>query len=139
LDLETTGSNVYLAWSDRPFETACDINLQCNDILFLRSTDNGAHFGSTKNLSNNDGDSNNPQMDLHGSNVNYKELGESNNISSELRKSCPDGIDIYFDNVGGEHLESAIDNMKVFGRIVLCGMISQYNATSMPAGHPISF
>ena len=65
---------------------------------------------------------------------NYKELAESNNISSELRKSCPDGIDIYFDNVGGEHLEAAIDNMKVFGRIVLCGMISQYNATSMPAG-----
>jgi NADPH-dependent curcumin reductase CurA len=65
---------------------------------------------------------------------NYKELAESNNISSELRKSCPDGIDIYFDNVGGEHLEAAIDNMKAFGRIVLCGMISQYNATIMPAG-----
>jgi hypothetical protein len=69
LDLEATGSNVYLAWSDRPFETACDINSRCNDILFLRSTDNGANFGSIKNLSNNDGTSNNPQMDLHGSNV----------------------------------------------------------------------
>jgi hypothetical protein len=73
LDLEATGSNVYLAWSDRPFETACAINLRCNDILFLRSTDNGANFGSIKNLSNNNnndnGDSINPQMDLHGSNV----------------------------------------------------------------------
>jgi len=62
---------------------------------------------------------------------NYKEIGE-NNISAELRKSCPDGIDVYFDNVGGKHLEAAIDNMKTFGRIVLCGMISQYNLTSAP-------
>jgi NADPH-dependent curcumin reductase CurA len=64
---------------------------------------------------------------------NYKEVGE-NNISAELLKSCPNGIDIYFDNVGGKHLEAAIDNMKTFGRIVLCGMISQYNVTSTPAG-----
>jgi len=62
---------------------------------------------------------------------NYKEVGETN-VSAELRKSCPDGIDIYFDNVGGKHLEAAIDNMKAFGRIVLCGMISQYNLTSTP-------
>jgi NADPH-dependent curcumin reductase CurA len=63
---------------------------------------------------------------------NYKEVGE-NNIPDELRKLCPDGIDIYFDNVGGKHLEAAINNMKIFGRIVLCGMISQYNLTS-PTG-----
>jgi NADPH-dependent curcumin reductase CurA len=57
---------------------------------------------------------------------NYKNIGE-NNISSELKRACPDGIDLYFDNVGDKHLEAAIDNMKTFGRIVLCGMISQYN------------
>ncbi|MGA6989755.1 MAG: NADP-dependent oxidoreductase [Nitrososphaeraceae archaeon] len=64
---------------------------------------------------------------------NYKEVGEGN-ISAELGKSCPGRIDIYFDNVGGKHLEAAIDNMKTFGRIVLCGMISQYNLTSTPTG-----
>ena len=58
---------------------------------------------------------------------NYKEVKD---ISEHLRKICPDKIDIYFDNVGGKHLEAALDNMKTFGRIVLCGMISQYNSSS---------
>jgi NADPH-dependent curcumin reductase CurA len=58
---------------------------------------------------------------------NYKEV---NDISEHLRKICLDKIDIYFDNVGGKHLEAALDNMKTFGRIVLCGMISQYNSSS---------
>jgi len=64
---------------------------------------------------------------------NYKTVGE-NNISSELKMGCPEGIDLYFDNVGGKHLEATIDNMKAFGRIVLCGMISQYNNTIPPIG-----
>ena len=58
---------------------------------------------------------------------NYKQVDD---ISAELIKVCPDKIDIYFDNVGGKHLEAALDNMKTFGRIVLCGMISQYNSNS---------
>ena len=61
---------------------------------------------------------------------NYKNIGENKKLSSELKKACPEGIDLYFDNVGGKHLEAAIDNMKTFGRIVLCGMISQYNAVT---------
>jgi NADPH-dependent curcumin reductase CurA len=60
---------------------------------------------------------------------NYK---ATDNMSDELQKLCPDGIDVYFDNVGGTHLESAIENMNNFGRIVLCGMISIYNATRPP-------
>jgi NADPH-dependent curcumin reductase CurA len=61
--------------------------------------------------------------------INYKTIGE-NNLSSELKKGCPEGIDLYFDNVGGKHLEAALENIKTFGRIVLCGMISQYNVTA---------
>jgi NADPH-dependent curcumin reductase CurA len=57
---------------------------------------------------------------------NYRNLGEDN-ISSELKRACPNGIDLYFDNVGGKHLEAAIDNMNIFGRIALCGTTSQYN------------
>jgi NADPH-dependent curcumin reductase CurA len=59
---------------------------------------------------------------------NYRKLGEDN-ISSELKRACPNGIDLYFDNVGGKHLEAAIDNMNIFGRVALCGTTSQYNKT----------
>ncbi|KAM7191657.1 hypothetical protein V8F33_008753 [Rhypophila sp. PSN 637] len=44
-----------------------------------------------------------------------------------LQRLAPEGIDIYYENVGGEQLEAAIDNMNNFGRIVACGMISGYN------------
>jgi NADPH-dependent curcumin reductase CurA len=50
-------------------------------------------------------------------------------VVEQLKKAAPDGIDIYFDNVGGEHLEAAISRMNPYGRVVLCGMIGQYNAT----------
>lgn len=57
---------------------------------------------------------------------NYK---EAENLASELAEHCPNGIDVYFDNVGGQHLEAAMQNMNQHGRVVACGMISQYNAT----------
>lgn len=50
-------------------------------------------------------------------------------VAEQLRAAAPDGVDVYFDNVGGEHLEAAIEAMNLHGRIVVCGMISQYNAT----------
>ena len=62
---------------------------------------------------------------------NYK---EARKLVTELGKHCPKGIDICFENVGGGHLEAALQLMNVFGRIVLCGMISQYNATEPPPG-----
>jgi hypothetical protein len=63
--------------------------------------------------------------------INYK---RAENLSAEIGKLFPDGIDIYYENVGGKHLDAALDNMKPFGRIVLCGMISQYNATRREPG-----
>ncbi|XP_020685814.1 2-alkenal reductase (NADP(+)-dependent) [Dendrobium catenatum] len=54
---------------------------------------------------------------------NYKEEPE---LKSALRRYFPDGIDIYFDNVGGEMLEVAIANMNAFGRVAACGAISEY-------------
>jgi NADPH-dependent curcumin reductase CurA len=46
-----------------------------------------------------------------------------------LRRECPDGIDVYFDNVGGEILDAALGNISLGARVVICGAISQYNAT----------
>ena len=63
--------------------------------------------------------------------INYK---ETSNLRRELKKACPDGIDVYFENVGGVHLEAALQYMNNFGRIAVCGMISMYNATSAQPG-----
>ena len=48
-------------------------------------------------------------------------------VGSALRELAPDGIDVYFDNVGGDHLEAAIGALRNHGRIVACGSISRYN------------
>ena len=54
-------------------------------------------------------------------------------VNRQLRAAAPDGIDVYFDNVGGDHLEAAIFAFNRFGRAAICGAISGYNATSAPA------
>jgi NADPH-dependent curcumin reductase CurA len=56
-------------------------------------------------------------------------------VAEQLAKAAPDGIDVYFDNVGGEHLEAAIGSLRRYGRVAMCGAISQYNA-SEPAPGP---
>lgn len=55
-------------------------------------------------------------------------------LLGQLRTAAPDGVDVYFDNVGGDHLEAAIFHMRPFGRLALCGAISQYNATEAVPG-----
>ena len=63
--------------------------------------------------------------------INYKTCGD---LTEAVRKAMPEGIDVYFENVGGAHLEAALANMRAFGRIAVCGMIEQYNATALPEG-----
>ncbi|KAI8326236.1 NAD(P)-binding protein [Martensiomyces pterosporus] len=63
---------------------------------------------------------------------NYKTVED---LQKAIKDAAPEGVDIYFDNVGGEFLDAALNNMKSFGRIAECGMISQYNATSSTAYH----
>jgi NADPH-dependent curcumin reductase CurA len=55
-------------------------------------------------------------------------------LTAALMRAAPDGIDVYFDNVGGAHLEAALTAARPFARFALCGMISQYNATDMGPG-----
>jgi len=62
--------------------------------------------------------------------VDYKASG----LSRQLRQACPGGIDIYFENVGGEIQDAVMPLMNPFGRMPVCGLISAYNATEAPAG-----
>jgi hypothetical protein len=55
-------------------------------------------------------------------------------VAKLLGAAAPDGIDVYFDNVGGDHLEAAIGAMRQHGRIAMCGAISVYNSTEAPPG-----
>ncbi|GGY65798.1 NADP-dependent oxidoreductase [Streptomyces omiyaensis] len=55
-------------------------------------------------------------------------------VRDQLKAAAPDGIDVYFDNVGGEHLEAAISSLNVHGRAAICGMIAQYNDTEPVPG-----
>jgi len=57
----------------------------------------------------------------------YRDFPDKESFTAQLRKVCPNGIDIYYDNVGGYILDSALQLMNVHGRVVMCGMISQYN------------
>ncbi|QIA07117.1 NADP-dependent oxidoreductase [Draconibacterium halophilum] len=61
--------------------------------------------------------------------INYK---TTENMSEAIGKACPDGVDVYFDNVGGEISEAALFNINKFSRTVNCGAISVYNNTKPP-------
>ena len=63
--------------------------------------------------------------------INYK----TQPIRQALEEATPKGIDVYFENVGGEHLEAALRRMNTLGRIPVCGMISGYNEGQAPVRH----
>jgi len=64
--------------------------------------------------------------------INYKTCG---NLTKALNDAAPDGVDVYFENVGGDHLQAALNVMNPYGRIAACGMISNYN-NAEPAPGP---
>ena len=68
--------------------------------------------------------------------IDYKSAGGFHGLVSALKEASPKGIDVYFDNVGGDHLTAAIECARPFARFAICGMIAQYNATEpVPGPH----
>ena len=62
--------------------------------------------------------------------INYK----TEDVRKAIRTHCPKGVDVFFDNVGGDILEAAISNLALRGRVVMCGAISQYNDSTPSPG-----
>jgi len=63
--------------------------------------------------------------------INYK---TTDDINSAVAQACPDGVDVYFDNVGGEISDAVLLALNKFGRIAVCGQIAFYNSTTPPTG-----
>jgi len=62
--------------------------------------------------------------------INYKTCGD---YAAAIRETCPDGVDVYFDNVGGEILDAALACLNQHARVAVCGWISTYNDSELPA------
>ncbi len=68
--------------------------------------------------------------------IDYREYKDAASLSRALRDACPDGIDGYFENVGGLVLDAVLLRMNAFGRIALCGMIAGYDGQPLPMTYP---
>ena len=68
--------------------------------------------------------------------VDYKRLDGAAAIAAALKEACPQGIDGYFENVGGAILDAVLSNANAFSRIAMCGMISGYNGEPIPLAQP---
>jgi hypothetical protein len=65
--------------------------------------------------------------------IDYKARAGGDFVAA-IREACPDGVDIYFDNVGGPLLDAVLVSINERGRVLMCGAIAQYNATELPPG-----
>jgi NADPH-dependent curcumin reductase CurA len=63
--------------------------------------------------------------------INYRKAGD---LAAAVRQACPQGVDVYYENVGGAILDAVLGVVNPFARIALCGMISQYNMETAPPG-----
>ncbi len=68
--------------------------------------------------------------------IDYKLHKDAASLSKALKDACPDGIDGYFENVGGVILDAVLSRMNAFGRIALCGMIAGYDGQPLPMSYP---
>ncbi|MDI1341877.1 NADP-dependent oxidoreductase [Polaromonas sp.] len=68
--------------------------------------------------------------------IDYKQHKDAASLSKALKEACPDGIDGYFENVGGMVLDAVLTRMNAFGRIALCGMIAGYDGQPLPMTYP---
>ena len=68
--------------------------------------------------------------------IDYKQHADARSLSLALKEACPDGIDGYFENVGGMVLDAVLPRMNTFGRIAVCGMISGYDGAPIPMANP---
>jgi len=68
--------------------------------------------------------------------IDYKLHADAASLTKALKDACPDGIDGYFENVGGMVLDAVLPRMNAFGRIALCGMIAGYDGKPMPLAYP---
>lgn len=68
--------------------------------------------------------------------IDYKLYSDAGALSKAIKDACPDGVDGYFENVGGVILDAALMRMNAFGRIALCGMIAGYNGEPLPMRYP---
>jgi NADPH-dependent curcumin reductase CurA len=68
--------------------------------------------------------------------IDYKLHQDATSLSRALKEACPNGIDGYFENVGGMVLDAVLTRMNAFGRIAVCGMIAGYNGAPLPLTYP---